>query len=466
MARVLSDEGWATSAVGKWHLTPRDHRTPAGPFTHWPIGLGFDRFYGIIGGEDSQWTPDLIRDNSYTEPPRTPDQGYHFTEDMADEAISVFRGVKLHQPDRPVFMWFATGAPHSPHHVDAEWIDAYHGDFDHGWDVERERTLERQKELGIVAEDVELSPRPEWIPAWDDLDDDQRRLFARMQEVFAAFVEHTDAQIGRILDQLEELGELDNTIVAMVSDNGASGEGGPHGSFNWMRSLNDLPEPLEYLLDHYDHLGGHHSYGHYPWAWAHAGNTPFRRWKRYTLEGGVRDPFLLSWPAGIDSAGGLRDQYCHAIDVMPTILDLLEVDVPTAVAGAEQLSVDGHSLSDVVDDPNAPSARTTQYYECWGSRAIYHQGWKAVTNHINQLHPARADHHPGEPALRGGPLGSVRHHRRSHRVGGSGRQPTRPLGRTGGSVAHRGRTQSRLSPRRQPGHADRLPPSAVLGDSQ
>ncbi len=384
---VLREEGWVTWAIGKWHLSPRDHRGPAGPFHTWPTGVGFDRYYGFLGGEDSQWTPDLVRDQSYVDPPCTPEEGYHFSEDIADEAIANIRQLRIHQPDRPFMLYWATGAPHSPHQVPTEWIDAYAGRFDEGWDVLAERTLERQKELGIVPEDVKLPARPDWVAEWDSLRAPEQRLYARLQEVFAAFLTHADAQVGRILDELEATGELDNTMVLLISDNGASGEGGPHGSTNHMAQLNDNYEDVSQLLEEIDTAGGHQGYNHYPWGWAHAGNTPLKRWKRYTFEGGVRDPLILHWPAAIDDPGGIRDQYCHVIDLWPTVLDLLGVAQPEEVRGVAQMSVDGVSLREPITDADAPEVRTSQYYECWGHRAMYHRGWKAVTDHVNQLNP-------------------------------------------------------------------------------
>lgn len=382
---VLRESGWVTWAVGKWHLTPRDHRGPAGPFHTWPTGQGFDRYYGFLGGEESQWTPDLVRDQSYVDPPRTPEQGYHLTEDMADEAIGMIRELRLHQPSRPFLLYWATAAPHAPHHVHDGWIKPYEGAFDDGWDVLRERTLARQIELGVVPGGTELSPRPGWVEAWDDLDASTKRLYARLQEVFAGFLTHTDAQLGRIIDCLDDLGELDNTIVMVMSDNGASGEGGPYGSTNYLTQINGGIESLDRLKDTVDTAGGHRGYSHYPWGWAHAGNTPLRRWKRYTLEGGVRDPLIVRWPAAVADPGGFRSQYCHAIDVLPTVLDLLDVEMPPSVRSVPQMSLDGRSMVPSIADAGSAEFRPTQYYECWGSRAIYHDGWKAVTNHVNQF---------------------------------------------------------------------------------
>ncbi|MCC7076977.1 MAG: arylsulfatase [Acidimicrobiia bacterium] len=384
LARVLGDAGWATFAVGKWHLTPRDERTPAGPYTTWPLGSGFGRFYGVLGGDANHWTPNLVRDNTFVDPPASPEEGYHLTEDLADSAIGYIRELRTHQPDRPFFLWFATGATHSPHHVPADWIERYRGRFDAGWDEWRESTLARQAALGVVPAGTRLSDRPPWVQAWADLPERERDLYARMQEVFAAFLTHTDHQLGRLIDHIEASGELDNTIVVVTSDNGTSGEGGPHGSVNELRFIAQLPEDLEQNMAMIDELGGWHTYNHYPWGWALAGNTPAQRWKRYTLEGGIRDPLILSWPAGGIADGSVRGQYCHAVDVMPTILDLVDIRMPERVDGVEQMSLDGVSLRDVVEQPDADEVRTTQYFECWGSRAVYRDGWKAATDHVNQ----------------------------------------------------------------------------------
>ncbi|MCP4434353.1 MAG: arylsulfatase [Actinomycetia bacterium] len=383
MAHILRGEGYGTYCVGKWHLVPRDQRD-AGPFHMWPLGQGFDRYYGFLNGETNQWTPNLVRDNTHIEPPADPEDGYHLDVDLADEAIDFHRRHRLANPERPFFMWYATAAPHAPHQAPPEWIERYRGRFDDGWDAWRSDTLARQKEMGIVDPRVELSESPHWVPDWDTLEPDRQRLYARMMEVFAAFTSHADHQIGRVLDHLEAEGELDNTIVVLVSDNGTSGEGGPHGTYNQLgHYISDEEDDLDEELSRIDDLGGWRSSGHYPWGWALAGNTPFRRWKRYTFEGGVRDPLLISGP-GIDAAGELRGQYAHVVDVLPTVLDLCGIELPTEVGGIEQMSFDGRSLRKMLDSPDAPG-RNLQYFECWGSRAIYRDGFKAVTDHVNQL---------------------------------------------------------------------------------
>ena len=385
LAQVLGAEGYATTAIGKWHLVPRDQRA-IGPYDMWPTGVGFDRYYGFLNGTTDMWAPNLVRDQQHVEPPRPPEEGYHLEADLADEAIAQLRELHLHDPDRPFFLWYATAAPHAPHQAPPEWIDRYRGQFDAGWDVWREATLARQKEMGIVPADAVLSERPEWVEPWADVDPDRRRLYARMMEVYAGFLSFCDHQLGRVLDAIREMGRVDDTIVVLVSDNGASAEGGPHGAWNQLRHVtSDVPDEIGRELSHYDDLGGFVSNGHYPWGWALAGNTPFRRWKRYTFEGGVRDPMIVSWPAGIGAPGSVRHHYTHATDVPVTILDLAGVDAPSHLGGIPQLSHDGVSFAGPLADPDAGEVRTTQYYECWGSRAMYADGWKAVTNHVNQL---------------------------------------------------------------------------------
>jgi arylsulfatase len=391
LAQVLGHEGYATFCVGKWHLVKRDERV-TGPYDCWPTGLGFDRYYGFLNGETNQWTPNLIRDTNHVEPPYDPEDGYHLDVDLADNAITYLRELRTSHPSRPFLLWYASAAPHAPHQAPPEWIERFRGAFDDGWDAWRAQALARQIELGIVPEGTELSERPPWIEPWAEIDAERRRLYARMMEVFAAFVAHADHQLGRVFDHLDATGELENTIVVLVSDNGCSAEGGPHGSYNQLgHYISDEADDIADELAHIDDLGGFRSSGHYPWGWAHAGNAPFRRWKRYTFEGGVRDPFIIAGP-GVGDAGGIRTQYAHAIDVMPTLLDLCGIAMPETIDGVEQMSVDGTSLVPLVVDGAAPEVHTTQYYECWGSRAMYHDGWKAVTNHVNQLTAAEREH--------------------------------------------------------------------------
>jgi arylsulfatase A-like enzyme len=391
LAEILGAEGYATFAIGKWHLTPRDERSPSGPFENWPLGKGFEHAYGFLGGDANQWAPELIRDNSYVDPPRTPEEGYHLSEDLADEAIARLRDLRRNQPERPFLLWFALGATHAPHHVAPEWSDRYRSQFDDGWDAWREATLERQVRLGIVPAGTALPAPSDHVPTWSGLPTDQRRLYARMMEVYAGFLSHADAQIGRVLDELDDAGAAENTIVVLLSDNGASGEAGPHGSVSEFRFAQGRDEDVDLNLAMIDELGGPRTYNHYPWGWAEAGNTPVRRFKRYTFEGGVRDPCIVSWPAGLDATGAIRGQYCHAVDVLPTILDFAGVTPPDTIGGVPQMSHDGVTLRAMLVDADQPDPRTSQYYECWGSRAMYEDGWKVVTNHVNQLTHAERD---------------------------------------------------------------------------
>jgi arylsulfatase A-like enzyme len=392
LAQILRSHGYATYAIGKWHLVPRDQRA-SGPFHMWPTGVGFERYYGFLNGETNQWTPNLVRDQHHIEPPATPDAGYHLEADLTDQAIAHLHDLRVAQPSRPFLLWYASGAPHAPHQAPQELIDRYRGRFDKGWDVWRTEVLERQKKLGIVAPDITLPPLPAWVEPWDTIDPPRQKLYARMMEVFAAFVSHLDHHLGRLLAHLEAIGERDNTIVCMISDNGASAEGGPNGSWNQLRHyISDDDDDIDDEIAHIDILGGHRSSGHYPWGWALAGNTPFQLWKRYTFEGGMRDPFIVSWPAGLgEHAGTVRDQYGHAIDVLPTLLTLLGVEAPAELGGVAQMSLDGTSLADVLHDAAATDVHTSQYYECWGSRAMYRDGWKVVTDHVNQLTKAERD---------------------------------------------------------------------------
>lgn len=384
LARVLRDGGYSTLAVGKWHLTPRADRTAAGPFDLWPLGVGFDRYYGFLHGDANHWTPTLVSDNHYVDPPARPEDGYHLTEDLVDHALQMVLDQQQASPGRPFFLYLAPGAGHAPHHVPSEWADAYRGRFDDGWERSRERVFERQRATGVVPADAVLSPRPPWVQDWDALSADERRLFARMQEVFAGFMTHTDHHLGRLFAGIEQLGQLDNTIVMLCSDNGASAEGGTIGSVNEHRFAHGHGDDLGDNLAGIDDLGGFRSYNHYPWGWAWAGNTPFRLWKRYTWLGGTRTPLVVRLPRDVPDPGGVRSQFCHITDIFPTILDVCGVKVPTAVDGVEQQRIDGESLLGTFATPDASEVHTTQYFEMLGSRSIYHDGWKATTDHVSQ----------------------------------------------------------------------------------
>ncbi|WP_313695282.1 arylsulfatase [Halorarum halobium] len=378
LSEMLVEQGYSTHALGKWHLSPAESNSAAGPYDEWPLGRGFERYYGFLGADADQYTPPLVHDNHQVDPPATPEEGYHFTEDIADRAINFIGDAKQVDPDKPFFTYFAPGACHAPHQVPQEWADRYDGEFDMGWDEARERILERQKEMGVVPEDTELSPQNEDVREWDSLSEDERRLYARMMEVFAGFLEHTDAQIGRVLDFLEEIGELDDTMVLLVSDNGASAEGGPTGSLNENRFFNNIEEDLEENLEAMDGLGGPEYYNHYPYGWTWAGNTPFRRWKRESYRGGASDPLVVSWPNGIDAEGEVRDQFVHAIDLVPTILESIGIEAPDEIKGYSQSAIEGTSFAYSFEEPDAPERHTTQYFEMLATRAVYHDGWRAV----------------------------------------------------------------------------------------
>jgi arylsulfatase len=378
LSEILHQQGYSTFAVGKWHLTPANEVSAAGPYDRWPLGRGFDRYYGFLGGDTHQYYPDLVHDNHQVAPQKTPEQGYHLTEDLVDRAIAFIADTKQVAPERPFYMYFCTGAMHAPHHAPKEWVDKYKGAFDDGWEKYRERTFQRQLELGLFPKGTQLSPRDPDVQSWDELPAAERALYARMMEVFAGFLEHTDHHIGRLSSFLETLGELDNTLIMLISDNGASAEGGPHGSINENKFFNNVPDLLEQNLAALDELGGPKYFNHYPWGWTWAGNTPFRRWKRETFRGGVSDPFIVHWPRGIESKGEIRHQYAHAIDLVPTVLDSLNVQPPTHIRGVAQAPIEGVSLAHTFDAAAAASRHVTQYFEMFAHRSLYHDGWRAV----------------------------------------------------------------------------------------
>jgi arylsulfatase len=382
LSEILRTHGYSTYAVGKWHLTPDDETHMAADRSSWPLGRGFDRWYGFHGGETHQFVPTLYCDNHSVQPPRTPAEGYHLTEDLVDHAIEYLSDLRNADGEQPFFLYFATGACHSPHHAPPEWIARYRGVFDDGWDALRDRILARQMELGVVPGGVELSPRPPWVPAWDELAPEDQKVASRFMECFAGFLSHTDAQIGRLLAHLEASGDADNTIVILVSDNGASAEGGVTGSINDVRMVNRDPVGRAELRERIDELGGPSVHNNYPWGWTMAGNTPFKRWKREVHEGGVADPCIVRWPARFAAdSGNIRRQFAHAIDVMPTVLELIGVEAPDRIRGQEQSPIDGTSFAYLfaADGPNVPGRHTIQHFEMLGSRALYDDGWKAVT---------------------------------------------------------------------------------------
>ncbi|MFI7423902.1 arylsulfatase [Nonomuraea sp. NPDC049684] len=383
LPRILRDHGYSTIAIGKWHLTPRYERSAAGPFGHWPLGQGFERYYGFLQGDTNHYAPNLVRDNHHVEPPATPEEGYHLTEDLLTQAVRHLDDQRHAAPGKPFFLYLGLGATHSPHHVPPEWSRPYRGRFDQGWDAWREEIFRRQTETGVVPPGTVLTPRPDWVPAWDGLTADRRRLYARQQEVFAGFLTHADAQLGRLIAHLEETGRLDDTIVVIFSDNGASAEGGVDGSVNEHRFSAGIRESPQDNLAHHDDWGGPRTYNHYAWGWAWAGNTPFRLWKRYTWLGGTRTPLIVHWPAGIGGGGAVRDQIVHVNDLFPTLLDAIGIRAPDVVDGIEQQPVDGASFLATFGDPAAPAPRTTQYFEMLGSRSLIHGRWKVTTDHVS-----------------------------------------------------------------------------------
>jgi arylsulfatase len=378
LSEMLLQHGYNTYAIGKWHLTPADQISAAGPYDRWPLGRGFERFYGFLGGETHQYYPDLVYDNHAVEAPKTPEEGYHITEDLVDKAISFVADSKQVAPNKPFFMYFCTGATHAPHQVPKEWVDRYKGKFDYGWEAYREIVFARQKRSGVVPADAELSRHDPDVKPWDQCSPEEKKVYGRMMEVFAGFLTHTDYHIGRLLDFLKSIGEFDNTLVMVISDNGASAEGGPGGSVNESFFFNNVPESLEENLEAADKLGGPETFNHYAWGWAWAGDTPFRRWKRETYRGGTSDPCIVHWPKGIRARGEVWAQCVHAIDMAPTVLEALQMEPPTTIKGVTQSPIHGLSFADTFDGAIVPSKRITQYFEMMGHRSLYHDGWRAV----------------------------------------------------------------------------------------
>ncbi len=379
IAEILKQSGYSTFYVGKWHQTPPDETSDSGPFDRWPLGMGFERFYGFLGGETNQWFPDLVYDNHRVERPNRP--GYHLTEDLTDRAIQFIAEQKQVTPDKPFFLNLAYGAGHAPHHVAKKYIEMYRGKFDKGWDNVREETLARQKQIGLVPANTQLAPRNSDVKAWDQLTADQRRLYARMEEVYAGFLTHCDENIGRLLAFLEQNNLMENTLLVVVSDNGASQEGRATGTFNESLYFNQIPENVEMDMKLIDELGGPMTYPHYPLGWAMAGNTPFKRYKQETHAGGITDPLIIHWPKTIKDKGGIRSQYHHMIDITPTVLEVIGLQQSRVVNGVDQRPMDGMSMAYTFNDAKAPSRRETQYYEMLGHRAVYNKGWEAVTVH-------------------------------------------------------------------------------------
>ena len=385
IAETLKLNGYSTAQFGKCHEVPVWETSPMGPFDGWPTGSGFEHFYGFIGGETNQYAPAIYRDTVPVEPEVAPGEEYHFTEDMTDRTIEWIRQQKALMADKPFFVYYAPGATHAPHHVRPEWSDRYRGAFDDGWDALRERSFARQKELGVIPADAELTARPAEIPAWDDMPDDLKPVLARQMEVYAGFLEHTDHNVGRLIDSLEELGILDDTLVyVMIGDNGASAEGTPQGCFNELIVLNGAGglETTEFMASKIDKFGTPEAYNHYAVGWAHAMDTPYQWTKQVASHwGGTRNGTIVRWGNGIKARGELRSQFHHVIDVAPTILEAAGLPEPTFVHGIQQAPIEGVSMAYSFDDADAAERRTTQYFEMFVNRGIYHNGWTAVTRH-------------------------------------------------------------------------------------
>jgi arylsulfatase len=381
LAQILRMNGFSTAAFGKYHETPPWEVSVSGPYDRWPTGSGFDKFYGFIGGETNQGAPAIFDGVTRVEHDMSPN--YHFTTDMTNQAIKWVSAQHSLTPDKPFYLYFATGATHAPHHAPKEWIAKYKGQFAIGWDKLREETYARQKEMGIIPPDSKLTPRPKEIPAWDDMSADQKRLFERQMETFAGFAEHTDHEVGRLVAQLEALGELDNTLFFyIVGDNGASAEGGPEGAYNEMMALNGIVGSYDQMKDHVEDWGGPTTFPHYAIGWAWATNSPFQWTKQVASHfGGTRNGMVLSWPSHIKAKGEIRSQFHHVIDVAPTALEAAGIPEPKSVNGIEQYPMDGISMLYSTDDAKAADRRKTQYFEMFGNRAIYHEGWVAATRH-------------------------------------------------------------------------------------
>lgn len=378
-ARVLRDQGYSTMAIGKWDHTPGQFISPAGPFNLWPIGQGFDHFYGFMAADSDHFQPNLWQDNGNI-PTTKPAKDYYLTTDLANHAIDYVTGVKSAAPDRPFYLYWATGAVHAPHQSTISWREKYKGRFDMGWDKAREQIFTRQKRLGIVPRNARLSPRNDLIPLWSSLTANQKSMYARQMEAFAAQLSEADYEFGRIVDQLAKMGQLDNSMIVILSDNGASAEGGSEGVYSEIRFANGAKTTLEDNRRHYGEWGGPATAPHYHAGWAMAGNTPFRYFKQSAHEGGAHVPMILSWPKGI-AATGIRSQYGHVVDLSPTILEAAGIEPPVTVDGVPQQRIDGIALNYSFTDPKAPERHIVQYYELWGNRGIYANGWKAAVEH-------------------------------------------------------------------------------------
>ena len=382
VAEMLRAHGYATYAAGKWHLAPMEECSAAGPHTNWPLQKGFDRFYGFLQGETDQFYPELTSDNGHIDPPGRPEDGYHVSEDIVDKSTGWIGDLQSIRPDRPFFLYLAFGATHAPHQSPLDFRMKWRGKFDEGYEVMRERWFARQLEMGVVPAGTTLAPPNPGVPAWNDLTANQKAFAARLQEAFAALLEHTDVQIGRVVDFLEQRGLLENTLLMVVSDNGASREGGPFGVMDEFSFFNAAWEDVdEIVASRLDDIGGPHSHSNYPWGWAQAGNSPLRWYKQNTYGGGVRDPLVLHWPAGIRDQGAIRRQFCHVVDITPTILDITGARAPAEHNGVPQIPIAGASIAPTFADAAVPAPRAIQYFEQMGHRGLWADGWKISTYH-------------------------------------------------------------------------------------
>ena len=381
LAEMLRQNGYSTAAFGKYHETPPWEVSVSGPYDRWPTHSGFDKFYGFIGGETNQWSPAIVDGVARVEPPHDPK--YHFTIDMTNQAINWIQAQQSLTPDKPFYVYFAPGACHAPHHVPKEWADKYEGKFNEGWDKLREEIFAKQKQMGIIPQDAQLTPRPNEIPAWDTMNADQKKLLARQMEVFAGFAEQTDYEVGRLVQSIADMGELDNTFfIYIVGDNGSSAEGGPEGSYNEMMALNGIIGTASQMMNHIDDWGSPNTFPHYAIGWAHALDTPFQWTKQVASHwGGTRNGVVMHWPERIKAKGEIRSQFSHVVDIAPTVLEAVGLPFPKMVNGTAQLPFDGPSMVYTFDDAKAKDRHTTQYFEMFGNRAIYHDGWVACTRH-------------------------------------------------------------------------------------
>ncbi|MGJ4962871.1 sulfatase-like hydrolase/transferase [Bradyrhizobium sp. HKCCYLRH3061] len=381
LAEMLRTHAYRNYMVGKWHVTPLTESGATGPFDGWPLGRGFDRFYGFLDAETDQYAPELVLDNTHVSPPGSYADGYHLTADLVDQTIRFIADHTADRPELPWLTWLALGACHAPHQAPREIIESYDPAFAHGWDAERAQRLARQKAMGLVPENTDLPPRNDGVKAWDAHSDDERRVFTRLQSAFAGMLDHADQHLARLLAFLDKTGQRDNTLVIVMSDNGASQEGGPLGFVNAMGPFNFKPEPVAEKLERIDDIGGPDTHSNFPHGWAMASNTPLRRYKQNTHGGGIRDPFIVSWPQRIAARGEVRHQFVHACDLVPTLLDLIGIDAPATIAGVPQMPLEGVSFAASITDPSAPSKPVPQYFEMFGHRGLWHDGWKAVAFH-------------------------------------------------------------------------------------